>query len=535
MSKQPAKHIDRIEIENIGNITEPVVLEPGVLNVISGPNGSGKTTILRAIQAALVSGKSFGHVVNTGADKGEVCINYLDNMSVRSRIPAEGQVSSLIEIDGRKIEKPRNYLKALFDGWNFNMADVVNSAPKDLVNAIAEASITEIDYDRLNKIIKNSGVKFEDLYSEEFDDGRPAMELLEEVESIIYKDRTPDNVKRNELKAHCKKLKSAIPEDSGDDWNQLLEDNDAFTREVNSILNDQIEEIRNTSAAKRVKLQDVRGNMLEEAHATKSKSMDELIVFKKTRQEAINDKYFEYQKIITDIEAKLAEVEAECDHDIESMKEVLNIDSASKERAMEAEYKANTDAVEVDRQLEEVDKDEESEITTLKLSITDRLSELREENARIRSNIDQDVKARELKKIYAEQRQQLDKVTEIRDIKSEAISKVKIMREDILQDSPIDGLTFEEGHVFVDGVRFDQLNTALKLKLILQVSAARGKKEGSSLLLIDGGECLDKKNLEEFLAKSKELGVQLFITVVDNSDGVKFTAKDKEQGGLFNE
>jgi DNA repair exonuclease SbcCD ATPase subunit len=65
-------HISKVKITNILGIDE-LEFQPGQFNAFTGGNGSGKTSALEAIKAALKGGHD-ATLLRNGADKGEVVL-----------------------------------------------------------------------------------------------------------------------------------------------------------------------------------------------------------------------------------------------------------------------------------------------------------------------------------------------------------------------------------------------------------------------------------------------------------------------------
>ena len=85
MENQPITHIKHIAIEGLwGDATKNLswTLNPDV-NILAGSNGSGKTTVMRAIIAVLTGNQHEGFIINSNK-----AIITLDNDEYNVRLPS---------------------------------------------------------------------------------------------------------------------------------------------------------------------------------------------------------------------------------------------------------------------------------------------------------------------------------------------------------------------------------------------------------------------------------------------------------------
>lgn len=106
--------IIRLEIEQILGI-EKAVLEPGIVNVIRGGNGVGKTSLLESVRFLFLGGND-PSLLRRGAEKGLVRATYADGKVItRSQTPKGATVDVRIPIDGvvTKVQAPQAYLSQM--------------------------------------------------------------------------------------------------------------------------------------------------------------------------------------------------------------------------------------------------------------------------------------------------------------------------------------------------------------------------------------------------------------------------------------
>lgn len=98
-----------------------------------------------------------------------------------------------------------------------------------------------------------------------------------------------------------------------------------------------------------------------------------------------------------------------------------------------------------------------------------------------------------------------------------ALQKLDALREDALKALPIAGVEFKNGELHVDGVPFDQLNTARQFELCFVL--ARLSAGDLGLMVCDRAESLDQQTWDEFCAAvANEDGVQAVVARVSEGD-----------------
>lgn len=98
-----------------------------------------------------------------------------------------------------------------------------------------------------------------------------------------------------------------------------------------------------------------------------------------------------------------------------------------------------------------------------------------------------------------------------------ALQKLDALREDALKALPITGVEFKNGELHVDGVPFEQLNTARQFELCFVL--ARLSAGDLGLMVCDRAESLDQQTWDEFCgAVANEDGVQVVVARVSEGD-----------------
>ena len=118
--------IKRLQIRNFLGLREIDIIAKDV-NVFKGKNRQGKTSLLKAIEAAFVSGNQ-ADKIRKGEDSASILIE-LDEAYISRTIPASGKPSlTVCDTNGEDIKRPQEYLDSIVGGFAFNPGRVLSSA-----------------------------------------------------------------------------------------------------------------------------------------------------------------------------------------------------------------------------------------------------------------------------------------------------------------------------------------------------------------------------------------------------------------------
>lgn len=204
--------ISHIKINNILGIDE-LEFSPDGFTEISGPNSSGKTSILEALKSALQSGHD-ATLLRKGAEQGEVVLVLEDNTEIRKRVTATNTTTE-VRKDGKKIARPAETIRSLADLISVNPVDFLRAPKKDRARILLESMPIEVDAEKLSDL---SGVEVE------AQPGVHANHVIARVYQQVYDERTGTNRALREKDATIKQLEQAIPsvpEGADGDENEL--------------------------------------------------------------------------------------------------------------------------------------------------------------------------------------------------------------------------------------------------------------------------------------------------------------------------
>lgn len=195
--------IAHVRISNILGIAE-LEFTPEGFNEITGPNGTGKTSVLEAIQSVLKTGHD-ATLLRKGAEKGEAVL-VLDDGTELSKTVTADKSTSKVKVDGKATSRPAEALKALTDLYSANPIEFLRARKQDRVKVLLETMPLEADTEKLAEI---TGIPVT------AQPGTHALAVIDTVYKEVYDDRTGTNRAVKEKNNTINQLKLAMPEAPG--------------------------------------------------------------------------------------------------------------------------------------------------------------------------------------------------------------------------------------------------------------------------------------------------------------------------------
>lgn len=195
--------IAHIKISNVLGIAE-LDFTPEGFNEISGPNGTGKTSVLEAIKAVIEGGHD-ATLLRKGQEKAEIVLILDDGTELKKKVTEKSSQTDVLR-DGKKVARPTDVIKALTDMLSLNPINFLHAPKKDRVKVLLETMPLEADTEKL-KLITGITLKAEP--------GLHALHLIENVTKLVFDDRTGTNRAIKEKDNTINQLRLALPEAPG--------------------------------------------------------------------------------------------------------------------------------------------------------------------------------------------------------------------------------------------------------------------------------------------------------------------------------
>jgi DNA repair exonuclease SbcCD ATPase subunit len=252
------KRLKQVDITDIRSIAQ-MTMKPGALNVISGDNGEGKTSVLMAIEAVFKGGHrpnlrrnlDQGKVLPGGAPaparyakKGEVkfTIDYdgVDVFATRT-ITEKRSTLDVSRADGMPVpETPQEFVEHLASGFGFDPLSFIEAKPKERLAYLQRALGINFSPD---EVVIASGMK-----------PAAAVDLdgLELIRKQVYDTRTKVNTLKTQALATVKRLSASVEADVEANWPAVVKGiEEARDRELRSIAGREMTVMEEAMAARK--------------------------------------------------------------------------------------------------------------------------------------------------------------------------------------------------------------------------------------------------------------------------------------------
>ncbi len=121
--------ITRLQITSYRGVAAFSADIPPAGAIVKGGNARGKTSIIKAIRAALAAQDVAADAIRIGEDRAEILVD-LDDVSVRQVITPKAS-NLTVERGGMKASKPRTYLTELLGSSPLDPLDLFLAKPKE--------------------------------------------------------------------------------------------------------------------------------------------------------------------------------------------------------------------------------------------------------------------------------------------------------------------------------------------------------------------------------------------------------------------
>lgn len=176
--------ITKLAIKNFRGIEALETSVPPAGAVISGHNAAGKTSVLRAIQAALVARGVDPTAIRIGAEKAEIVLD-LDDVTVRRVITSKTSSVTVTTQDGLTRKAPQTYLNDLLGGAAIDPIELFLAPPKERRRQILAALPVTVTPEQLRQWIPT--------LRDDVDCSGHGLEVLERLRKQAYDRRTAAN------------------------------------------------------------------------------------------------------------------------------------------------------------------------------------------------------------------------------------------------------------------------------------------------------------------------------------------------------
>ena len=463
-----------VDIKDVLGCRE-LTIEAGSVTVLSGRNGSGKTTGIEALKFVL-DGGNLARLARVGDDdeeiNPEIVLVLEDEGGKKIRIEKTAKKTRVREQIGetaglKDVPQPQRWLSGISDRKLSNPIDFLNAGDTDRLLLLLGALPVELDKAKL----------WADMGLVPFDfpavpEGLHPLQEIALIREGVFATRTGVNRDAKGKADSAEQLRREIP------------------MEIPGGLEDEIGELESSisSDEERISL------AIERAKSACKEQASAM------RTAADTDSNIARDMVENELETKRAELEAEFAESKASIERDINEKNEFVQNEIEKSQNACDEKV-------SLCYDEQAGITTR-----------REQLVRLREQAKIAVKSHALREQADTFEADSDELKDRADLLTGAIVALDKYRREMAEDIPIAGLEIEGREIFVNKIPWAQLNTAQRIKIAVKVSCIRAKDQRLPLVFVDGAEALDSENFDAFCKAMEDEGVQAFAGRVGDGD-----------------
>lgn len=502
--------ISQLHISNLLGVDE-ARLECGQITVLSGRNASRKTSILQALQAGL-GGGDLGKLKRVGAEaEPEVVLVLRDEDGHHYRVERKGKETRVSEQVGQSaaydtVRRPQSFLDSLYDAQLSNPLRFLAAPANTRADLLLEVLPIEIDVEAFGAQVGPDAWRVvAETMQAMLRKGIHPLEVLASARALIYDERTGVNRSYQDKRRSAEQLARAIPAEMPEAGNGTLERLEA-ERDRSA---DRIAGLRERAeAGHREALSVARAEMDGAVESIKAGFKAGAAKIRSAHETTIRERQAR-------LEQEIARLRTEAQQDIDLLRkqedaEVQALRDSCEERIECAE--AAYDGAE--REASRARAEALAEVAALEPAH----QELVERVSRLRSEQEQTAKLQALKDQADKFAAEADSLHGMSDRLTVGLGALDIYKAKLLEQLPIPGLEVQGKDIAINGVPFDQVNTAEQIKIAVQLAVLRAKGQRLPVLFVDGAERLDAEAFKVLIQELEATGVQTFISRVTTGD-----------------
>jgi len=465
----------KIIIKNLFGIKEAAL--DGRSVELSGPKGSGKTSVLDAIRYALTNRSDREYIIHQGADEGEIIIETDTGLSIDRK--ARTAKSDTVKVrDGAMLQtRPAEFLSGIFTPLQLDPV-AFTQMPRQEKNRVI-LSLIDFAWD-MNWIQEQFGE-----IPKGVDYSKHILEVLSDIQA-----------------------ENGVYFQSRQNLNRDIRNKRAFISDIARDIPADYDAARWEAYPTREKYQELERIREANSHIERAKAFREGFEAKKRGLEAERD--IQLAAVAQDISAQRESVTGDIQRleaQLAAAREKLDGLAQRQREREEVEHARFREAVaKLERDVGVADQHAGQEVQD-----TSALSAELDEAEQMRSHLNEYRRMRdmqtELDELTARSQALTDKIELARELPATILAQATI---------PVEGLTVEDGVPLIHGLPISNLSDGELLELCVDITVSKPGQLG--IILVDGAERLDSVSRERLYAKCKAKGLQLIATRVTDSE-----------------
>lgn len=465
--------VKSLEIKDVLGVRE-FNMEPGRVTVLSGRNGSGKTSALESLKS-VIGGGNIAKIQHVSDDSEPEVVLVLDGREEHYRAEKRAGGLKLRRRVGdtagfEDVPQPQKFLAGLFDDRMSNPIDFLDASPKERVVMLLGALPLELDR---NTLWNSMGINATEIAPVPTIGLHP-LEELAMIRENIFRERTGINRDAKQKAASAEQTRRACP--------AVLPDTEDLAKQHVSLG----EEITEIVAA----LTQSQAEAIAERDQTIQRSQQDMDI-------ATTESWRRHENWAAQRREEVEKLIAEERGKIE-------------EDTRKALIKANEDVDAARQRCQEVldaGKEQKNQMELKRIQ----QAEIQEQ---IKGAIQSHTLAEQAKTFETEAESLKEKSKQL----TASIEALDAYRRGLANELPIPGLEIEGKEIKVNGISFDQLNNAQRIEIAVKIACLRAQDQRLPLVFVDGAEALDTESFDHLCSALLGQNVQTFIGRVEDHE-----------------
>lgn len=548
--------IKKLKIKDYIGIEE-LIWDPGDINLIEGPKGSGKSSITEAIEKAISNNQRRTEVIRHGSDEALLFVETDEGLEVDRRL--RNHKSDYLRLEGDMVKKStEGELRKFLSGDIFRPLDFIDldiDKQKEIILSMIKMNYSEED------IINWFG---DDVLGN-INTSKHLLQILKDIEKKYFDERTKVNRKIKTLEAQVKGIEAELPPNyDGEKWESknVQEYYDKVSKARD--LKEKLEMARNLKENFEDRIAKIEAEAendktrVKEKYQQKKQDIKDLIQLKNQK---IDKKEKEIKRVDETLKTDNEIVDDWLQKKIEKLKKEAQEKKAQNKAEAEAEKKEKRSTIQYHKEkiaskkselngldeqkkieLQSVDKEtkQKKEIEKEKLGQASELLEEKESIEEVKERIN---KLQEAADEVAKMREHLNEWNRMIDIRDGKLAKKKDYRDHLTNlieiarekpaellkqhELPLEGISVdEESRIRINGTLLDGLSDGEKLEVAFKIALQRMGK--LKVMCLDGFEKLNKSEQEKILKLCKDKNIQAFVTVTKETENGNYQIKEEK-------
>lgn len=194
--------IKRIEIKNYVGIEEKSI-DAGRINYLKGRKGSGKTSIIEAIEKALTNKDRRTEVIRHGEEEAVIFLQLDDGLEINRKIRSNKADYLKVSKPGKAIPQTETYIRQFIEGDIFRPLEFINKKPEEQAKIL-------LDMLKIKWTMEDINNWFGEI-PKEINYEQHILKILKQIENQYYAEREAINREINVLNIQVKAIKNELP------------------------------------------------------------------------------------------------------------------------------------------------------------------------------------------------------------------------------------------------------------------------------------------------------------------------------------